>query len=450
MTSSVVAVAALDADGDGSSNAESSSRAGGGGGASGVAEAPKPSTSVSNSSSSSNGVECLGTGVETTCLVVDREGEEDEEGNEKPSTSSPPSLSSSPLDSLLSTLLLISPFFFWGSSMAAMKLLEPHTTPLFVAAVRLLPAGAILVAWAASKNRPVPSGLAAWGPVAVFALVDGAMFQGFLAEGLRRTTAGLGSVIIDSQPLTVAALSALFYGEALTLLGILGLGVGIAGLCLLEVPPEKIFDAVPALGPLLLGSGAAGGGGGGGAAEAAAAAAAVATTAMASNPSSSSPSIWDSGELWMLLAAQSMAAGTLLVPWVSRRADPVMATGFHMILGGVPLLALALAGDEGALLSSKLSGVAPSDLGLLAYVSVLGSAASYGVFFYNAAAGNLTRLSSLTFLTPGFAVATGYVFLGETLTPLQLVGAGVTLASVVLISTKGKKREKEKGKENAS
>ena len=346
--------------------------------------------------------------------------------------------------------------------MSAMKLLEPHTTPLFVASVRLLPAGAVLVAWAASKKRPFPSGgLAAWGPIAVFALVDGAMFQGFLAEGLRRTSAGLGSVIIDSQPLTVAALSAFFYGESLSLLGVLGLAVGVAGLCLLEVPPEKLAESLPALGPLLLGAGGGGGGEGGqGVVEAAAAAAAAAATttaataaaaaaaAAANSPALPPSSVWDSGEFWMLLAAQSMAAGTLLVPWVSKRADPVMATGFHMLLGGVPLLGLALAGDEGRLLSSKLAGITPSDLALLAYVSLLGSAASYGVFFYNASEGNLTRLSSLTFLTPGFAVATGYLLLGETLTPLQLVGAGVTLAAVALISTKGKGRGQ--GKEKAA
>lgn len=56
----------------------------------------------------------------------------------------------------------------------------------------------------------------------------------------------------------------------------------------------------------------------------------------------------------------------------------------------------------------------------LLYISVLGSAASYGVFFYNAAKGNLTALSSLTFLTPMFAAGAGYLVLGETLTPLQV------------------------------
>ena len=71
---------------------------------------------------------------------------------------------------------------------------------------------------------------------------------------------------------------------------------------------------------------------------------------------------------------------------------------------------------------------------LLLYVSLLGSAASYGVFFYNASRGSLTALSSLTFLTPCFAAAGGYLALGETLTPLQLAGAAVTLGAVALIN----------------
>lgn len=118
--------------------------------------------------------------------------------------------------------------------------------------------------------------------------------QGFLAEGLRRTSAGLGSVsfltitcryhvvsllsfsipllslfncfflpamrlctfyrlwqtemifwvgficeigqvIIDSQPLTVAVLASFFFGETLGPVAIVGLGLGVVGLVLLEV-----------------------------------------------------------------------------------------------------------------------------------------------------------------------------------------------------------------------
>ncbi len=66
--------------------------------------------------------------------------------------------------------------------------------------------------------------------------------QGFLAEGLQRTSAGLGSVIIDSQPLTVAALAALLLGERLRPAGVAGLALGVAGLCLLEAPPEAVLS----------------------------------------------------------------------------------------------------------------------------------------------------------------------------------------------------------------
>ena len=42
-----------------------------------------------------------------------------------------------------------------------------------------------------------------------------------------------------------------------------------------------------------------------------------------------------------------------MVPWVTRRTDPIMATGWHMLLGGLPLLALAIA-REGPLLAARL------------------------------------------------------------------------------------------------
>lgn len=42
-------------------------------------------------------------------------------------------------------------------------------------------------------------------------------------------------VIIDSQPLTVAVLAALFFGESIGLIGVAGLMLGVVGLLLLEV-----------------------------------------------------------------------------------------------------------------------------------------------------------------------------------------------------------------------
>lgn len=38
-------------------------------------------------------------------------------------------------------------------------------------------------------------------------------------------------------------------------------------------------------------------------------------------------SLWENGEWWMLLAAQSMALGTIMVQWVTKKTDPVVAVG---------------------------------------------------------------------------------------------------------------------------
>ncbi|WP_137666456.1 DMT family transporter, partial [Sphaerospermopsis reniformis] len=143
--------------------------------------------------------------------------------------------------STLASLLLIAPFFLWGTAMVAMKGVIPHTTPLFMAGVRLLPAGVLILIAAAFMGRPQPKGWLAWLWIIIFALVDATLFQGFLAEGLVRTSAGLGSVMIDSQPLAVALLSLWLFQEHIGLWGWLGLGLGVTGISLIGLQEEWIF-----------------------------------------------------------------------------------------------------------------------------------------------------------------------------------------------------------------
>jgi hypothetical protein len=73
---------------------------------------------------------------------------------------------------------------------------------------------------------------------------------------------------------------------------------------------------------------------------------------------------------------------------------------------------------------------------------VFGSAIAYGLFFYFASSGSLTSLSSLTFLTPVFALLFGNLFLGEVLNPLQSLGVGLTLVSIYLINQRDTLGEK--------
>ena len=67
-------------------------------------------------------------------------------------------LSSSSSRTPLASLLLIAPFFLWGTSMVAMKGVIPQSTPLFMAGVRLVPAGLLILLVARWMNRPTPQG----------------------------------------------------------------------------------------------------------------------------------------------------------------------------------------------------------------------------------------------------------------------------------------------------
>jgi len=127
-------------------------------------------------------------------------------------------------------------------------------------------------------------------------------------------------VIIDSQPLIVAVLAALLFGESIGFVGAAGLVLGVVGLLLLEVP-ALAFDTSNFL-------------------------------------------LWGSGEWWMLLAAQSMAIGTVMVRWVSKYSDPVMATGWEVKECAISCMGLVVAtfGDN---LSTELLACLPVKVGPL-------------------------------------------------------------------------------------
>ena len=294
---------------------------------------------------------------------------------------------------------MLLPFALWGTAMAAMKPLLQDLSPLTLAWLRILPAAVVLLLAARLLQRPWGVDRRDWPWLLLFALVDGALFHGLLAEGLERTGAGLGSVLIDSQPLLVALLARSLLGEAINPIGWFGLLLGLSGILCLGLPTGALqhwwLDGPALDGSLLPGA----------------------------------------GELLMLAAAAAMAGGTLLSRWACRHSDPVAVTGWHLALGALPLLvgsALEPLWNAAALGPwPQWSGL---DWLLMAYAALFGSALAYGLFFWFANRRDLTTFSSLGFLTPVFALATGGWLLGERLTTLQWVGVLMVLVSVVCVS----------------
>ena len=182
-------------------------------------------------------------------------------------------------------LLMVLPFALWGTAMAAMApLVQSGGAPL-VACLRLLPAGiAILIAvpWL-GRSLAIDPGDRGW--FLLFTLVDAVLFQFCLAKGLQGTGAGLGSVLIDSQPLIVALLARWLFAESINPIGWIGLVVGLAGIVCLGVPAPLLQHWWLQADLSALQSG------------------------------------WQEGTGWMLLAALAMAFGTVLSRFACRRSD---------------------------------------------------------------------------------------------------------------------------------
>ena len=292
-------------------------------------------------------------------------------------------------------LLMVLPFALWGTAMAAMAPLVRSGGAELVACLRLLPAGVVLLVAVPYLGRSLVIDPGDRGWFLLFTLVDGVLFQWFLAKGLQGTGAGLGSVLIDSQPLVVALLARWLFAESINPIGWIGLVVGLAGIVCLGVPSPLLqhwWLQVDAVAPLQEG--------------------------------------WQAGTGWMLLAALAMAFGTVLSRYACRGSDPVSVTGWHMVLGGLPLLAWHGLDASSALIPPWTT----LDWVQMAYASLLGSALAYALFFWFANREDLTGFTTLGFLTPVFALASGGVLLGERLEPLQWLSVLLVLLSVLLVS----------------
>jgi drug/metabolite transporter (DMT)-like permease len=156
------------------------------------------------------------------------------------------------------------------------------------------------------------------------------------------------------------------------------------------------------------------------------------------------------GVVWLAGDAASLAPGEHGVSAALAVGACVAATmccGFgancarrHLV--GVPALAIAAGSQAAAALWLLLPGgwlwpqVMPPP-GAWAAVAALAApctALAYLLYFWLIARLGAARAISVTFLIPVFGMAWGYVFLGEAVTPVMLLGCAVVLAGTALAS----------------
>ncbi len=259
----------------------------------------------------------------------------------------------------------------WGSTYIVTTEFLPAGYPITVAMLRALPAGLLLLLLV----RQLPTGI--WWPrIFLLGLFNFAAFWILLFVSAYRLPGGVAATVGAIQPLIVIFLARAFLGKAVRPLAILAAATGLGGVALLVMTPAAQLD------PIGVAAGLAG--------------------------------------------AVSMACGTVF----SRKWQPPVSlltfTAWQLAAGGLLLVPAALAFEP------ALPPLTLANIGGFLWLGLVGAALTYIVWFRGVLRLEPSVAASLGFLSPTAAVLLGWLFLGQSLAPLQLAGIAAVIGSVWL------------------
>ncbi|MBC2873730.1 MULTISPECIES: EamA family transporter [Streptomyces] len=259
----------------------------------------------------------------------------------------------------------------WGTTYYVTTEWLPPGRPLLAAVLRALPAGLFLVA----LTRRLPRGDWWWRALVLGTLNIGAFFA-LLFVAAYRLPGGVAATVGSVQPLIAALLSTGLLGKRLTTRTLVAGIAGVAGVGLLVLRAEARLDGV--------------------------------------------------GVAAALGGALLMATGVVLSKRWPSPAPLLATTGWQLVAGGVLLVPVALL-VEGL----PPAGLTAGNLAGYAYLSAVGTALAYALWFRGLRELPATDVTFLGLLSPLVATAIGLIAVGERLTALQSLGGLIVLGSLV-------------------
>jgi probable blue pigment (indigoidine) exporter len=259
----------------------------------------------------------------------------------------------------------------WGSTYIVTTEFLPQGIPLTVAMLRALPAGLLLLLLV----RQLPS--REWiGRILILGALNFAVFWALLFVSAYRLPGGVAATVGSVQALLVVFLSRVALGTPVRIMAVIAAGLGMSGVAFLLLTPKAALD------PIGIAAG--------------------------------------------LGAAASMAGGTVF----SRRWRPPVSllafTAWQLTAGGILLVPFVV------LLEPTLPSLSNRNLLGLFYLSIIGAAITYFIWFRGIDRIAPSAISTIGFLSPVSAVILGWCFLDQTLSVGQILGAAIVLTSVWL------------------
>lgn len=259
----------------------------------------------------------------------------------------------------------------WGSTYIVTTELLPNYSPISVALLRALPAGLLLLAF----TRKLPSGIW-WLRIFALGALNFSVFWSLLFVAAYRLQGGVAATVGAIQPLIVVFLAAQLLGSSLRPVSLYAAILGLAGVALLVLAPGARLDFI----------GVAAG----------------------------------------LGSALSMAFGTVLTRKWQPPVTLLTLTGWQLTAGGILLIPVSL------FFAPAMPSPTLSNLFGLIWLGLIGAALTYIFWFRGIVRIEPALVSLLGFLSPLTAILLGWLCLGQSLTPIQIAGVGLIIASIWL------------------
>ncbi|RKP46330.1 EamA family transporter [Trinickia fusca] len=259
----------------------------------------------------------------------------------------------------------------WGSTYIVTTQFLPNFSPMTVAMLRALPAGLLLLAIV----RQLPTGIW-WRRIFVLGALNISIFLSMLFVAAYRLPGGVAATVAAVQPLFAVFLASALLASPLRPLSILAALVGIGGVALLVLTPRAGLDAV----------GVAAG----------------------------------------LTAAASMAVGNILTRKWQPPVSLLTFTAWQLTAGGILLVPVVL------IFAPTIPAPTVTNLFGLVWLGLIGAALTYVLWFRGIARLESAVVSPLLFISPLTAVLLGWMFLDQTLSPIQIAGIVFVIGSIWL------------------
>jgi drug/metabolite transporter (DMT)-like permease len=273
-------------------------------------------------------------------------------------------------------------YFVWGSTYVVNKLGLHTLPPLLLGGVRFTLAGLVMVLLALARGARLAESRAEWRDVLVMGLAGVALSNSINLWALQYVAANQSALINASSAFWIAALGTMGpKGLPISWRARGALVIGFAGVTLILWPKG---DFVP--------------------------------TAK-----------W--AELAILGGCLAWAVCTIYYRHMETRLATFMFLGLQMLTGGLTMLAGGFAfGEAHRWIWSGFGALA------LGYLVLFGSCLAYAAFAFLARNTTPARLGTYSYVNPAVACVLAWLFLGETISALQLAGMAVMLVGVLLVT----------------